>query len=194
MDALEIEKANVLGVFMGGMVAQEMALRHPDRVHRLILAGTYARPDAKRRMLIQQWRELSLGGASVEVMVRERLLWTLQDETLEQTDLIDQMIEFFVQDGAPLTEEVFARQCDACLGHDTADRLREYPPPHARDLRPAGSAHPAPFPPRTGGRDSQRTPRHDPLWRPSRDGRVRRTIQPHRAPIPQTESISSQGG
>jgi pimeloyl-ACP methyl ester carboxylesterase len=125
MDALEIENANVLGAFMGGMVAQEMALRHPDRVHRLILAGTYARPDAKRRMLIQQWRELSLGGASVEVMVRERMLWTLQDETLEQTDLIDQMIEFFIQDGAPLTEEVFARQCDACLGHDTADRLRK---------------------------------------------------------------------
>ena len=124
LDALEIENANVLGAFMGGMVAQEMALWHPDRVHRLILAGTYARPDAKRRMLIQQWRELSLGGASVEVMVRERMLWTLQDETLEQTDLIDQMIEFFIQDGVPLTEEVFARQCDACLGHDTADRLR----------------------------------------------------------------------
>lgn len=124
MDALEIENANVLGSFMGGMIAQEMALRHPDRVHRLVLAGTYARPDAKRRMLIQQWRELSLGGASIEVMVRERMLWTLQDETLEQTDLIDQMIEFFVQDGAPLTEEVFARQCDACLAHDTADRLR----------------------------------------------------------------------
>jgi pimeloyl-ACP methyl ester carboxylesterase len=127
MDALEIERANVLGAFMGGMIAQEMALRNPDRIHRLILSGTYARPDAKRRMLIQHWRELSLGGASVEVMVRERMLWTLQDETLEQTDLIDQMIDFFVQDGAPLTEEVFARQCDACLAHDTADRLRDIP-------------------------------------------------------------------
>jgi pimeloyl-ACP methyl ester carboxylesterase len=125
MDALEIERAHVLGVFMGGMVAQEVALRHPDRVSRLILAGTYARPDAKRRMLLQQWRDLSLGGMPIEAMVRERLLWTLQDETLEQTDLIDQMIEFFVRDGSPLSEEVFARQCDACLGHDTADRLRE---------------------------------------------------------------------
>jgi len=127
LDALEIEKADVLGVFMGGMVAQEMALQHPERLQRLILVGTYARPDAKRRMLLQQWRELSLGGASIEVMVRERMLWTLQDETLEQTDLIEQMIEFFVRDGLPLTEEVFARQCDACLAHDTADRLRDIP-------------------------------------------------------------------
>jgi len=43
----------------------------PRNRHRLVLAGTYARPDAKRRMLIQQWRQLSLGGASVEVMVRQ---------------------------------------------------------------------------------------------------------------------------
>jgi pimeloyl-ACP methyl ester carboxylesterase len=125
MDALEIPKANLLGVSMGGMVAQEVALRHPDRVDRLILAGTFARPDAKRRMLLTQWRELSRAGAPAEVMIRDRLLWALQDETLEQTDLIESMIARYIEDGAPLTEEVYALQCDACLNHDTADRLRE---------------------------------------------------------------------
>lgn len=125
LDALEIEKADILGVFMGGMVAQEMALRHSERVHRLVLCGTYARADAKRRMLLQQWRDLAQQGASIEVMVRERLLWTLQDETLEQADLIDQMLTFFARDGAPLSEEVFADQCKACIEHDTADRLHE---------------------------------------------------------------------
>jgi len=127
LDNLEVENADVLGVFMGGMVAQELALRHPERVHRMVLAGTYARPDAKRRMILQQWRDLSLAGVSVEVMVRERLLWTLQEETLEQTDLIDQMLTFFTRDGAPLTEEVFRHQCEAALHHDTADRLRDIP-------------------------------------------------------------------
>jgi pimeloyl-ACP methyl ester carboxylesterase len=57
-------------------------------------------------------------------MVRERLLWTLQDDTLEQQDLIDAMVEFFTRDGAPLSADVFARQCEACLHHDAADRLR----------------------------------------------------------------------
>jgi pimeloyl-ACP methyl ester carboxylesterase len=56
--------------------------------------------------------------------VRERLLWTLADETLEQQDLIDSMVAFFTRDEPPLTPDVFARQCDACLGHDTVDRLR----------------------------------------------------------------------
>jgi pimeloyl-ACP methyl ester carboxylesterase len=63
-------------------------------------------------------------GAPIETLVRERLLWTLQDDTLEQQDLIDAMVEFFTRDGAPLTEDLFARQCEACLHHDTADRLR----------------------------------------------------------------------
>jgi pimeloyl-ACP methyl ester carboxylesterase len=124
MDALEIPKAHILGVSMGGMIAQEIALRNPDRVDRLILAGTYARPDAKRCMLLQHWRELSRAGAPIEVMIRERLLWTLQDETLEQSDLIELMIERFIKDGTPLTQEVYAKQCDACIRHDTADRLR----------------------------------------------------------------------
>jgi pimeloyl-ACP methyl ester carboxylesterase len=125
LDALEIERADVLGVFMGGMVAQEMALRHPNRVERLTLTGTFARPDAKRRLLLEHWRDLAGEGAPLEVLIRERLLWTLLDETLEQTDLIQSMVEFFARDGAPLTEDVFARQCDACLGHDTTDRLGE---------------------------------------------------------------------
>jgi pimeloyl-ACP methyl ester carboxylesterase len=125
LEALAIERASVLGAFMGGMVAQQLALRHPERVDRLVLVGTYARPDAKRRMLLAHWRELARLGAPLELLVRDRLLWTAQDATIEQTDLIEQMITFFERDGAPLTSELFTRQCDACLAHDTLDRLRE---------------------------------------------------------------------
>jgi pimeloyl-ACP methyl ester carboxylesterase len=88
-----------------------------------VLTGTYARPDAKRRLLLEHWAKLAQGGASLEALIRERLLWTLLDETLESTELIHSMIEFFAKDGMPLSAEVLARQCDACLGHDTADRL-----------------------------------------------------------------------
>src|SRR4051794_34112133 len=40
LDALEIAEANVYGLSLGGMVAQQVALRHPRRVHSLILGAT----------------------------------------------------------------------------------------------------------------------------------------------------------
>ncbi len=40
LDALNVTKADVLGYSMGGIVAQELALNHPDKVGRLILFAT----------------------------------------------------------------------------------------------------------------------------------------------------------
>jgi pimeloyl-ACP methyl ester carboxylesterase len=129
LDALGVRRAHVLGAFLGGMTAQQLALRHPGRVEKLILVGTYARPDAKRRLLLEKWREMAQHDLGPGVMVRERLLWTLRDETLEQSDLVDAMASSFPGGGLPIDSGVFMRQCDACLGHDTADRLREIQQP-----------------------------------------------------------------
>ena len=45
LDELNIAKASVLGYSMGGMVAQEFALKYPNKLDKLILLGTSARLD-----------------------------------------------------------------------------------------------------------------------------------------------------
>lgn len=55
MDLLGIQKAHILGVSMGGMIAQHLAADCPDAVDKLILTVTSARPNPVLEESIQEW-------------------------------------------------------------------------------------------------------------------------------------------
>lgn len=59
LDALAIERASILGISMGGRIALEYALRHPERVEKLVLVSTSARVMNTRKRL-RRLRFLSL--------------------------------------------------------------------------------------------------------------------------------------
>ena len=59
LDACGFGRAHVVGLSMGGMIAQELAIRHSDRVGALVLAATYAKPD-------DQVRSSVAGGGAID--------------------------------------------------------------------------------------------------------------------------------
>ncbi|MGH2409952.1 MAG: alpha/beta fold hydrolase [Chloroflexota bacterium] len=84
LDALRIPRAHVLGVSMGGMIAQEFALAYPDRVNKLLLCGTSSEPSEANKRLYRIWREtapvLGLGQ-----MMKEVLLWCFTPEFFQHS-------------------------------------------------------------------------------------------------------------
>src|SRR5262245_30249228 len=48
-DALKLDRFHLIGHSMGGMVAQQIALDHPGRLHKLVLYGTASLGDLPKR-------------------------------------------------------------------------------------------------------------------------------------------------
>jgi 3-oxoadipate enol-lactonase len=123
MDALEIASAHVLGVSLGGMIAQEMAIQYPRRVRGLILAVTHcggaqqirASPD-----IAETLRRLVVEG-SVEARVRALEIFFAPATITERPQVVQEYAEVSMR--YPAGVEILQRQMDAVAGHDTGDRL-----------------------------------------------------------------------
>ncbi len=83
LDALGIQRAHVLGVSMGGMIAQEFALAFPDRVDKLLLCCTCSEPSAFDLRLYKIW-ETTAPILGLPRMMREVLLWCFTPEFFQQ--------------------------------------------------------------------------------------------------------------
>lgn len=122
LDALGIARADVLGVSMGGMIAQEMAIRWPERVDRLVLAVSFARPDPLRRafLLFRRWARLQ--GADLVQEGVANLPWLVSPRVLNDPDRLERILA--VVGTMPLmVADAYSNQIDAILEHDTLSRL-----------------------------------------------------------------------
>lgn len=56
---LGINEADVYGASMGGMIAQKLAIRHPNLVHSLTLASSMSRNNELSKKVISEWADIS---------------------------------------------------------------------------------------------------------------------------------------
>jgi pimeloyl-ACP methyl ester carboxylesterase len=123
MDDLGIPNAHVLGVSMGGYIAQELALHHPDKVRSLILGCTSC--GGSRAVLTSEERikkfAANEGLSPDEILLKDMDIYFSNRFIEEHPEKVQEFIKISLRHYQPA--DAFLRQFAACLKHDTADRL-----------------------------------------------------------------------
>jgi pimeloyl-ACP methyl ester carboxylesterase len=122
LDAREVERAHVVGFSMGGAQAQELAIRHPGRVNKLVLCSTYTSRDP-RGMDIFQSRILLRERLSPEEYQRVTLPWAYTYQDYQRPGFIEATIDAVLNDAYPQDDAAYRRQVEATLSVDTEARL-----------------------------------------------------------------------
>jgi pimeloyl-ACP methyl ester carboxylesterase len=129
LSALEIDSAHVLGISMGGMIAQELALADPARLRTLTLGCTYCGGPGSALMPRESLRRLAEVRAAGDRERAIRASWELNVSAGFAAD--EQSWERFREIGLrrSVALAVIAEQGRAIYAHDTSARLSEIAAP-----------------------------------------------------------------
>jgi pimeloyl-ACP methyl ester carboxylesterase len=120
MDVLEISSSDLIGNSMGAMIAQEIALRHPDRVNRLVLVSGDCGGRHAVRMSREVWQTLTDKRGNLQEEAERMFTILFPPQWLRENDPWDACPA--VYETTP--EENTARQRETLWSWDgTCDRL-----------------------------------------------------------------------
>lgn len=118
LDAEGIDSAHVVGVSMGGILAQVLAVRYPERVRSLVLSCTACHHHPWRRRLLEEWAEAART-VGMSAFMGDGLRWIVGSRSLRR---FWPAMRLFGPIAFDISAKAFVAQIEAILAMD--DSLR----------------------------------------------------------------------
>jgi pimeloyl-ACP methyl ester carboxylesterase len=121
MHHLGIERAHVLGMSMGGAIAQKVAIRHPELVDHLILSCTWCGTNRFGQELLGAWRAVA-ERAGMDTLTQLNLAQYLTPACyVNKPQLVSELSELLGATAQPVVS--YVAQNLACQTHEACERL-----------------------------------------------------------------------
>ena len=125
MDLLGISRADVLGVSMGGMIAQHLAADHPEAVNRLILTVTCPCPNPILLESLEEWTRLARNGDHTTLM-DSNVRRIYSEDYYRKNKLFIPIVGKLTK---PASYDRFLTLAEACRTHDASGSLHKITAP-----------------------------------------------------------------
>lgn len=118
LDHLNLPAAHIIGHSMGGQIAQELCLAHPDRVRSLVLVNTWAKTDAYVRACFGAWQAMRNRIKDQDEFLHAMIFFGNGRSTLAVKSA-DDLVNGFKATVAQQTPEALLRNIAAGMAADT---------------------------------------------------------------------------
>ena len=125
MNKLNIEKASVAGVSQGGMIAQYIAINHPEKVDKLVLVVTLSKPNEIMKERIDKWLEYANNDDYENIFI-DTMENSYQEKKLKKYRKLYKLI---IKISKPKTLARFKIEAHACINHNSYDKLDQIKSP-----------------------------------------------------------------
>jgi pimeloyl-ACP methyl ester carboxylesterase len=120
---LGLRSVHVLGHSMGGFVAQDCAIRYPDKVNALVLAATSSVNSKRNNDMFSDWASALANDADRTAWFRNLFYWIFSTRFFNDDAVVAAAIQYALAYPYPQSATAFQNQTEAIAAFDSTNAL-----------------------------------------------------------------------